>query len=134
MALATMLQLGSVRSWEVPCILSMLDTPLGCCNTVGCPNGQNGRPKAKLLKCKRHSQSRPGIFGLEVLDASTNEAARPRRIPLRLSSRPNAKRAFVFQERSVSSAADRQAEAKAGEVQATQLQQAGSRFGFALDV
>ena len=127
MALATMLQLGSVRSWEVPCILSIQDTPLG-------PNGQNGRPKAKLLKCKRHSQSRPGIFGLEVLDASTNEAARPRRIPLRLSSRPNAKRALVFQERSVSSAADRQAEANTGEVQATQLQQAGSRFGFALDV
>ena len=129
MALSTMLQLGSVRSWEVPCILSMLDTPLGCCNTVGCPNGQNGRPKAKLLKCKRHSQSRPGTSGLEVLDASTNEAARPRRIPLRLSSCPHA-----FQERNVSSAADRQAEAKAGEVQATQLQQAGSRFGFPLDV
>ena len=127
MALASMLQLGSVRSWEVPCILSIQDTPLG-------PNGQNGRPKAKLLKCKRHSQSRPGTSGLEVLDASTNEAARRRRIPLRLSSCPHAKRALVFQERNVSSAADRQAEAKAGEVQATQLQQAGSRFGFSLDV
>ena len=127
MALASMLQLGSVRSWEVPCILSIQDTPLG-------PNGHNGRPKAKLLKCKRHSQSRPGTSGLEVLDASTNEAARRRRIPLRLSSRSHAKRAFIFQECDVSSAADRQAEAKAGEVQATQLQQAGSRFRFPLDV